>query len=761
MAERVIEVLSVEPLLATLTPKSNGLPVDPTGFVVQMAVVPETHTIALTDFVTATWVTDNETLPVRYKVKAVVGKSGASPAPDIVIAKGRYKVYTRVIGSGQDPMQFHEYVNFTLGADETVVLDDGIIPSVGPGGPSVGSFKMDDLADVNMTGVTDGQVPTFQSSSSTYVPTTPSGGGTTDEHIEDVVAGFLTPGTNIAIAYDDPNNLFTISAPNVQPLDSDLTAIAALSTTTFGRALLTLADAAGGRSYLGLGTAAVSNTGDFDAAGAAAAAQAFAIARANHTGTQSADTLTDGTTNKAFLATERTKLAGIATGATANSSDAVLEARANHTGTQLLATISDAGTIASRSAPAGTVVGTTDTQTLTNKSIDASEVNSGVLAIARIATGTPNGSKFVRDDGTLATPSGTGAVASDTIWDAKGDLAGGTGADTAAKLTVGANDTMLIADSAQATGLKWGTPSTVKTALSLNNVPNTDMTNVANAASGVLAIARGGTAQGTAAAARGASGLNLESVTTFSNADVVVVATDRAVMQIGTLSAPRVATLPAASAVAAGYWLVVGDASGSVTTTNTITVTRAGSDTINGATTVVIGSPYGARRLVSDGTSTWTFDGGVLRASQNLSDLQSTATAKTNLSLNNVDNTSNATERAATRTLTNARITKRVVVVNAPGATPSINSDNNDIARFTGLAAAITSMTTNLTGTPVDGDSMVVEFIDNGTARAITWGTSFASTTVTLPTTTVISTRLRCAFMWNTTTTKWDLVGVA
>ena len=65
------------------------------------------------------------------------------------------------------------------------------------------------------------------------------------------------------------------------------------------------------------------------------------LARANHTGTQSADTLTDGTTNKAFLATERTKLAGIATGATANSSDATLLARTNHTGTQAASTISD------------------------------------------------------------------------------------------------------------------------------------------------------------------------------------------------------------------------------------------------------------------------------------------------------------------------------------------------------------------------------------------------------------------------------------
>jgi hypothetical protein len=70
------------------------------------------------------------------------------------------------------------------------------------------------------------------------------------------------------------------------------------------------------------------------------------LARGNHTGTQSADTLTDGTTNKAFLATERTKLTGIATGATANSTDATLLARANHTGTQTASTISDFSTAA-------------------------------------------------------------------------------------------------------------------------------------------------------------------------------------------------------------------------------------------------------------------------------------------------------------------------------------------------------------------------------------------------------------------------------
>jgi hypothetical protein len=99
-----------------------------------------------------------------------------------------------------------------------------------------------------------------------------------------------------------------------------------------------------------LGTAAAAATGDFDAAGAAATAQAYAIQRANHTGTQSADTVTDGTTNKAYTGTEKTKLAGIATAATANSSDATLLARANHTGTQAASTITGLATVATSGA---------------------------------------------------------------------------------------------------------------------------------------------------------------------------------------------------------------------------------------------------------------------------------------------------------------------------------------------------------------------------------------------------------------------------
>jgi hypothetical protein len=50
------------------------------------------------------------------------------------------------------------------------------------------------------------------------------------------------------------------------------------------------------------------------------------------------------------------------------------------------------------------------------------------------------------------------AAVAKSIVDAKGDLIAATAADTVARLAVGANGSVLIADSAESTGLKWGTP---------------------------------------------------------------------------------------------------------------------------------------------------------------------------------------------------------------------------------------------------------------------------------------------------------------
>jgi hypothetical protein len=76
-----------------------------------------------------------------------------------------------------------------------------------------------------------------------------------------------------------------------------------------------------------------------------------------------------------------------------------------------------------------------------------------------------------------------GAVATDAIWDAAGDLAVGTGADTAAKLPIGTAGQHLVVNSG-ATAPEWATPGLVKIAevivagaaadsIAFNSIPGT------------------------------------------------------------------------------------------------------------------------------------------------------------------------------------------------------------------------------------------------------------------------------------------------
>lgn len=116
---------------------------------------------------------------------------------------------------------------------------------------------------------------------------------------------------------------------------------------------------------------------------------------------------------------------------------------------------------------------------------------------------------------------------------------------------------------------------------------------------------------------------------------------------------------------------------------------------------------------------------------------------------------------ADVETFTNKRITARVLS-EAFSATPSINTDSYDGYHATAMSGAITSMTTNLTGSPNPDDIFIFCFLDNGSARAITWGAGFASSgNVALPTTTVISTELNVTCKRNITNTLWLCVGVA
>lgn len=87
----------------------------------------------------------------------------------------------------------------------------------------------------------------------------------------------------------------------------------------------------------------------------------------------------------------------------------------------------------------------------TNTDMDFTWITNDVGDITAVTAGTG-----ISGGGTSGAVTVTNSMA--TAIDAKGDLIGGTGADTFARLAVGTNNQVLTADSTAATGLKWGTP---------------------------------------------------------------------------------------------------------------------------------------------------------------------------------------------------------------------------------------------------------------------------------------------------------------
>lgn len=123
------------------------------------------------------------------------------------------------------------------------------------------------------------------------------------------------------------------------------------------------------------------------------------------------------------------------------------------------------------------------------------------------------------------------------------------------------------------------------------------------------------------------------------------------------------------------------------------------------------------------------------------------------------DATDTLVAKATTDTLTNKRVTIRTGTTTSH-ATPTINTDNVSFYSITAQTEAITSFTTNLSGTPTENQTLWIA-ITGTAARAITWGASFEASTVALPTTTVTTARLDVGFVWNTVTSKWRCVASA
>lgn len=103
-------------------------------------------------------------------------------------------------------------------------------------------------------------------------------------------------------------------------------------------------------------------------------------------------------------------------------------------------------------------------------------------------------------------------------------------------------------------------------------------------------------------------------------------------------------------------------------------------------------------------------------------------------------------------------LVRRGTVSAASTSSLTIDSDITYQYSLTALAAALSIEAP--TGTPFNGQDLLIRILDNGTARALTWNSIFRVIGVTLPTTTVISKTMYIACIYNSTDTKWDVIGV-
>jgi hypothetical protein len=106
----------------------------------------------------------------------------------------------------------------------------------------------------------------------------------------------------------------------------------------------------------------------------------------------------------------------------------------------------------------------------------------------------------------------------------------------------------------------------------------------------------------------------------------------------------------------------------------------------------------------------------------------------------------------------NFKPTKKRVTSEASSATPTPNADTTDIYILTALAAAAELQ--NPSGTPTDGQGLIVRIKDNGTARALTYDTQYRAVGQELPSHTVVGETTYLEFVYNSADTKWDTVAI-
>ena len=98
----------------------------------------------------------------------------------------------------------------------------------------------------------------------------------------------------------------------------------------------------------------------------------------------------------------------------------------------------------------------------------------------------------------------------------------------------------------------------------------------------------------------------------------------------------------------------------------------------------------------------------------------------------------------------------------ASSAAPTPNADTTDFYYLSALAEDATFGAP--TGSPVEGQKLVIRILDNGTARALAWNAGaggYVARGVTLPVTTIISKYLFVGLIYNAIADSWDCVATS